>query len=152
MCLTDNFALANIFQVLESNMGIIGACLPVLRMPLRRFCPCLFRRSRESPKEYYESDPFTDRYVIRQGPGQVEDGGVQMVTITGPTDVFRSGRPKGDEMGKPNETVRIDDKEDVGGLVDNASPMSQGGIRKHVDVSIDRKSAGRQDKDHYMTV
>ncbi|RMY90580.1 hypothetical protein D0862_09923 [Hortaea werneckii] len=64
------FALANLFQVLESNFGIIGACLPILRVPLKQYLPRLFGSSTRygdpsAPPDYYD-DSFRDRYVLQK--------------------------------------------------------------------------------------
>ncbi|KAI7212952.1 hypothetical protein KC333_g6850 [Hortaea werneckii] len=65
------FALANLFQVLESNFGIIGACLPILRVPLRQHLPRIFGSTSprygdpSNPPDYYD-DSFRDRYVLQK--------------------------------------------------------------------------------------
>ncbi|KAI7480633.1 hypothetical protein D0860_06989 [Hortaea werneckii] len=64
------FALANLFQVLESNFGIIGACLPILRVPLKQYLPRVFGSSvrygdPSAPPDYYD-DSFRDRYVLQK--------------------------------------------------------------------------------------
>ncbi|KAI7156395.1 hypothetical protein KC349_g6311 [Hortaea werneckii] len=66
------FALANLFQVLESNFGIIGACLPILRVPLRQHLPRIFGSTSprygdpSNPPDYYDDDTFRDRYVLQK--------------------------------------------------------------------------------------
>ncbi|GAB1738719.1 hypothetical protein NU219Hw_g3514t1 [Hortaea werneckii] len=66
------FALANLFQVLESNFGIIGACLPILRVPLKQHLPRLFGSTSprygdpSAPPDYYYDDSFRDRYVLQK--------------------------------------------------------------------------------------
>ena len=64
------FALANLFQVFESNFGIIGACLPILRVPLKQYLPRIFGSSTRygdpsAPPDYYD-DSFRDRYVLQK--------------------------------------------------------------------------------------
>ncbi|KAI6897476.1 hypothetical protein KC334_g10290 [Hortaea werneckii] len=65
------FALANLFQVLESNFGIIGACLPILRVPLKQHLPRIFGSTSprygdpSAPPDYYD-DSFRDRYVLQK--------------------------------------------------------------------------------------
>ncbi|KAI6813967.1 hypothetical protein KC340_g16310 [Hortaea werneckii] len=65
------FALANLFQVLESNFGIIGACLPILRVPLKQHLPRIFGSTSprygdpSNPPDYYD-DSFRDRYVLQK--------------------------------------------------------------------------------------
>ncbi|KAI7350739.1 hypothetical protein KC354_g12686 [Hortaea werneckii] len=66
------FALANLFQVLESNFGIIGACLPILRVPLKQHLPRIFGSTSprygdpSAPPDYYDDNSFRDRYVLQK--------------------------------------------------------------------------------------
>lgn len=69
---TVTFALANLFQVLESNVGIIGACLPILRVPLKQHLPRIFGSTSprygdpSAPPDYYDDHSFRDRYVLQK--------------------------------------------------------------------------------------
>ncbi|KAK5116045.1 hypothetical protein LTR85_009327 [Meristemomyces frigidus] len=132
-----SFGLANLFQVLESNMGIIGACLPVMRQPLREYFPRIFGRSKISsgPSPYY-GDRFTDQYAM-QSVSSRQKG--HNVTVSGP-DLFRSAPRKSDELGIINEAVETGDR-DSGGEMDGRSSTSQvqNAIRKNVVVSVDRE-------------
>ncbi|KAK5114282.1 hypothetical protein LTR62_002533 [Meristemomyces frigidus] len=106
------FALANLFQVLESNMGIIGACLPVLRIPAKQYLPRLFGGSKDSGRQsspYYESgDSFTDRYVLQKvSSDRPKDSGWHNVSVSG-GDLFRSSaRRKSDELGIIEESAEM---------------------------------------------
>ncbi|KAK3677216.1 hypothetical protein LTR78_002754 [Recurvomyces mirabilis] len=140
------FALANLFQVLESNMGVIGASLPVLRIPAKQFLPRIFGgrgSSQGSGKHahYYESDSFTNRYVLQKLPERSKDGSWHNVSVSG-GDKLRSGARKSDELGI------IEESADIAGKSADTVDWSNGGsmspfpsvIRKQssVHVSVNR--------------
>lgn len=140
----DTFALANLFQVLESNMGIIGACLPVMRQPLRQYFPRLFGGSKGSkgPSPYYTDDRFRNQYGLQNVSGRQRDGSNSTwhnVSVSGP-ELWKSAPRKSDELGIISETVETGDR-DSGRELDEGSPMSlsQNGIRKNVAFSVERR-------------
>ena len=130
--------MANLFQVLESNMGIIGACLPVMRQPLRQYLPWLFGTSKE-PGYYYSEDRFDNHYALRDVSDPAKDGGRDAwhkVSITGP-DAYKSNKRHSDELHIINETMENADKDSS---KDSGSAWSHGptGIRRDVSVSVSR--------------
>ncbi|KAK3721345.1 hypothetical protein LTR37_003221 [Vermiconidia calcicola] len=66
------FAMANLFQVLEAGMGIIGSCLPIMRQPLRHCFPGMVetRFSRKRSGSDYYSDQ--EAYVLQHRSNRSE--------------------------------------------------------------------------------
>lgn len=142
---TDTFALANLFQVLESNMGIIGACLPVMRQTLKRHCGVIFGtlRSTKSEGQYYYDDSFAERYVMQNMSNKQKpsaESSWHNVSVSGP-DFLRSSPRKSDELGIITEAREIGDRDS--GAEDSGSSRSRlgNGIRKEFAVSVDRSQA-----------
>ena len=130
--------MANLFQVLESNMGIIGACLPVMRQPARQYLPWLFGTSKE-PGYIYSEDRFDNPYPLRDLSGREKDGGQDTwhkVSITGP-DMYRSTKRRSDELHIIKETMEDAENQSSG---DSGSALSQlpTGIRRDVSVHVSR--------------
>ena len=127
-------------------MGVIGASLPVLRIPAKRYLPRIFGGG-GSPQgsgkhaQYYESDSFTDRYVLQKLPDRTKDGSWHNVSVSG-GDLFRDKPRKSDELGI------IEESADIAGKSAGSVDWSSGGsmspyphvIRKEssVQVSVDR--------------
>lgn len=120
-------------------MGIIGACLPVMRQPLKQHFPRLFGSSKNNkgPSKYYSDDRFTDQYVLQNVSNRAKDGSWN-ISVSGP-DLFRSGQRKSDELGIIREGLEGD--RESSGDMDGGSSISQHhhGIRKNVVVSVDRR-------------
>ena len=139
---TDTFALANLFQVLESSMGIIGACLPVMRQPLKQYFPRWFGSS-GSTRQYESNDMFVDHYALQHTSERQQryrkDGAWHNVSITGPEHA-RSRPRKSDELGIVGETVELENR-DSSNEMDRESPRSrvEDAIRKDVVFSVDRR-------------
>jgi len=146
--LTVTFALANLFQVLESNIGIIGACLPVMRQPLRQYLPRLFGTSRNGKpsRSYYADDRFVDQYVLQNvsgGQKQGSQGTWHDVSISGPlhTQHHKSASRESDELRIIDGMAEVGHRDgDSGGELDEKSSKSHrsNAIRKDVVVSVDR--------------
>lgn len=141
---TDTFGLANLFQVLESNMGIIGACLPVMRQPLKQLFPRLFGASKSPavPSPYYSDDTFANQYALKEILSRQRDGSGtswHKVSLSGP-ELFKSAPRNSDELGIIHDTQETG-RTDSGGDIVGQRPLSRGrhGIRKKVVVSVDRK-------------
>ena len=119
-------------------MGIIGACLPVMRQPLRQYLPWLFGTSRD-PGYVYSEDRFDNHYPLRDVSDKPRDAGRETwhnVSITGP-EACRFTRKDSDELYIIDETVENADKEsskDSG----SARSRQQTGIRRDVSVSVSR--------------
>lgn len=125
-------------------MGIIGACLPVMRQPFKQYFPYLFggTRTAKGPSRYYFEDRLTDDYVLQNVSNRQKDGSSSTwhnVSVSGP-ELFKSARRKSDELGIIGETVESRDT-DSGGEMDGGSsmPRNQNAIRKNVVVSVDWK-------------
>lgn len=94
----DTFALANIFQVFETGVGVIGACLPIMRQPVRKWFPRLMGRSTEEAEFYYD-DTFAEQYGMQNvSTGERHKPQLQAawnsVSVSGP----QSARRESDEL------------------------------------------------------
>ena len=95
----DTFALANLFEVVESNMGVIGACLPILRILLTQWFPEWFATKKSTRKNYYD-EGFSDDYALRNISNKQKDGRQypkHNVSVSG-GEIFRSGERGSDEL------------------------------------------------------
>ena len=120
-------------------MGIIGACLPVMRQPLKQFLPRLFGSSKSAGR-YYD-DRFTDEYVLQNVSNPQKDGSNTTwhnVSVSGPEYFRPSQQRKSDELRIIGDTLENADR-DSGAEVDGTSSMSQNVIPKNVVVHVDRK-------------
>jgi hypothetical protein len=132
---TDSFALANLFQVLESGVGIIGACLPLMRQPLKQVWPRLFGSSRKR-EQYYYDDQFSDQYVLQNVSNGQRGAAWNTVSVSGP-ELFKSAQRKSDELGIIDETLEADG---ASGKSESGVPSAKGRtIRKEIAYSIDRR-------------
>lgn len=132
------YALANLFQVLESNFGIICACLPVLRIPLKQFLPKIFGSTRRASHAYYTDDSFERQYVMQSISNK--DKSWRDVSVSANGKLKSSGRRMSeDELGiitESTEPARLDAPDRGSGAT---SPFSQHAIRKKVKISVDLK-------------
>ncbi len=129
----DSFALANLFQVLESGMGIIGACLPLMRQPIKKIWPKLVGSSgRRTP--YYD-DEVSDQHVMQNVSNSQAESQSKAWSASDP---FRSRPRKSDELGiisEGAETKYGDSGNETGGYTLGMSD----GIRKDMVYSVDRR-------------
>jgi hypothetical protein len=138
----DTFALANLFQVLETGMGIIGACLPLMRQPLRQFFPWLMGTSHRRAAEHYE-DSFSEHYVLQNvssGTRFDKHEPWNSVTVSGPTPFDKSAsRKESDELGIIEEMYAVRDGESGRDGTRTPTQHELGkGIRKDFEYSIAR--------------
>lgn len=135
----DTFGLANLFQVLESNIGIIGACLPTLRQPLRQAFPRVFGTAPipSKPSRPYYDDRFTDEYVMQNFSNDKKNSGKRTwhdVSVTGP-DLFKSSPRKSDEMHIIHDGTEFDNHSG-GSLNETAGSQAYKQIRKDTSYSV----------------
>jgi hypothetical protein len=138
------FAMANLFQVLESNIGIIAASLPVLRAPLRRAFPKIFsttRGSKSQPK-YYEDGYKNDYALHNMSAHSKASGGPgwQNSTSLSSPDILKSAPRRSDELGMIREAAMDNDGDsNANGDVETGRWYHTGdGIRKTVEVEVRR--------------
>lgn len=135
----DTFALANLFQVIESNMGIIGSCLPILRQPLRTAFPRIFGTApvTSGPARPYYDDRFTEDYVMQNFSDKKSSGKRTWhdVSVSGP-ELFKSTPRKSDEMQIIHNGAEFD--EHSGGSMNEATggPDAHRQIRKETSYSV----------------
>jgi len=135
---TVTFALANLFQVLESNMGIIGACLPVMRQPLKQAFPRMFGTSRrtKSSRPDFSDDRFVEQYMLQSVSHRHKCGGsASWNDVSGP---HGSGARKSDELEIIDKDVDAGQRYHAGGYDADSDLQLISGIRKDVVVSVNR--------------
>lgn len=138
------FALANLFQVLESNFSIICACLPVLRFPFKQLLPRLFSNTRlgRASAPYYYDDSFRDQYVLQNMSDKQKDRSDiswRDVSVSGP-EIFKSVPRMSDELGIIRETADSAGRETASRKAKQiVSSQNQNAIKKDVVFSVDRK-------------
>ena len=129
--------------VLESGMGIVGACLPIMRQPLAQIFPSLIRSysARRAPR-YYE-DRNSEPFVLQDFSGRQKDGGSttwHSVSASGP-ERFKTSVPReSDELGIIEETETGQHgrpERNTSGIYDEQE-LGQA-IRKDVKYEIRRK-------------
>lgn len=125
-------------EVIESNIGVTGACLPILRQPFTQWFPQWFATKRSTNK-YYDAR-WTDDYAL-QNVSNGQTGGSQQyarhnVSVSG-GDLFRSNLRKSDEMGIIEESWESRDA-DSGYEQDSVPGRTPRDIRKNVSVSVRR--------------
>lgn len=134
----DTFALANLFEVVESNMGVIGACLPILRILLTQWFPQWFSTKKSTKKNYYD-EGFSDDYALQNVSNKQKDGRQyprHNVSVSG-GDLFRSGPRRSDELGIIEESWETLDK-DSGYEPDSRPRGDSRNIQKNVSYSVRR--------------
>jgi hypothetical protein len=156
---SDTFGLANLFSgtvsthklrstlmlnaVLESGMGIIGACLPIMRQPMAHIFPSLIKSyGARRPQRYYE-DRNSEPFVLQDFSGRQKDGVSttwHSVSASGP-ERFKTSVPRqSDELGIIEETdARQHDRagRNMSGIFDDRELGRA--IRKDVKYEIQRK-------------
>lgn len=129
--------------VLESGMGIVGACLPIMRQPLAQLFPSLIKSysARRAPR-YYE-DRNSEPFVLQDFSGRQKDGASatwHSVSASGP-ERFKASIPRAsDELGIIEETElgqRAGTERNLSGIYDEQE-LGQA-IRKDVKYEIRRK-------------
>lgn len=126
-------------------MGIIGACLPVMRQPLKQYLPRIFgtKSGSKGSKGCYSDDRFADQYVMQNVSNRAKEGPAaawNSVSVSGPDYYKSSQNRKSDELGIINDAMDISDR-DSGADADELSANSyrqHNAIRKKVTVSVDR--------------
>lgn len=145
MLLSDTFALANLFEVIESNVGVIGACLPILRAPLTQWLPQWFPRKRSTARtsRYYHDDRFTNEYVLQNVSGKQQDSHMSRHEVFVAGGKVRSDPRRSDELGII-DMVRASPEFGVGALpAHEAHDIEERydyphAIKKNVSVSVRR--------------
>lgn len=137
--IADTFGLANLFQLIQSCIGIIGACLPILRQPLRAAFPKIFGTAPATSRQrrYYEDDQFTDEYVLQNYSGDKKGGNKRAwhdVSISGP-EIFKSVERKSDEMHIIHNGAAFDNNSG-GSWNEPAGSRNQDHIRKDMSYSV----------------
>lgn len=116
-------------------MGIIGACLPILRQPLKKLLPKVFGSKNATRGYYYSDDRFADQYALRNvAAKKPNDASWHTASISGPEVFNRSGRRESDELEMIGERAEIDKQSEASGdgKVDE-------GIRRFTTVTVDRR-------------
>ena len=96
-----------LYAVLESGMGIVGACLPIMRQPLAQIFPSLVKSysARRTPRHY--EDRNSEPFVLQDFSGRQKDGASatwHSVSASGP-ERFKSSVPReSDELGIIEDT------------------------------------------------
>lgn len=126
-------------------MGIIGACLPIMRQPLANLFPSLLRSysSRRSPR-YYENR-ISEPYVLQDLSGR-DKGGVHAawnsISASG-TDKFKTSAPReSDEYGIIADAAQELASEEHGkgkGNLYGVGDRWGHGIKKEIGYEIRRK-------------
>jgi len=129
-------------------MGVIGACLPILRAPIAQFFPQWFttKNSARRGNRYYYEDRGTDEYGMQSLPKRQKDGSQiarhnASVSAGGIGGGLFGGPPRksSDELGiieaSPETMERYGDH-DRG----NMSTKHPHAIKKTVGVSVERTS------------
>ena len=140
--ITYNFITRGLWTLIEANLGIICACLPVLKQPLSRMFPQMFGSTQRSHGYYRGSPSHSKAYQLqnvshgKQGLWTGSGNG-HMVSISGPEQ--RKGR-KSDEQHIISASLGKSESEG-----DSTSDRHDG-IRKEIDlarVSIHEESPGQ---------
>lgn len=130
--ITYNFIRRGIWTLIEANLGIICACLPVLKKPLARLFPRIFD-STQKPSGYGGQAPeYSKQYQLRNVSQRTEGLGTrsknqQTTSITRP--MSRTRKESGEERIITNSPGQSDSELDDASFVHNV-------VRKHTHVSI----------------
>ena len=120
-------------------MGIIGACLPILRQPLRAAFPRIFGTTpitSKPPRPYYD-DRFTDEYVMQNFSGDKKNSGKRTwhdVSVSGP-ELFKSSPRKSDEMHIIHDGLEFDNHSGAS-LNEAGAARGLNQIRKETSYSV----------------
>ncbi|KAH9909597.1 hypothetical protein F4778DRAFT_711975 [Xylariomycetidae sp. FL2044] len=141
---TLTFGMANLFQVLESNIGIITSCLPILRAPLRQMFPRVFGTPRTNRAHYYYEDRHENTFALNYSTGQSKAsvrGSRRTMDTKSDPDAFNKLAPR-----KSDELSIIHERAHMGHTSHNSSTHGDeeslqwdydgDGIRKTVKVSV----------------
>ena len=136
---TDTFALANLFEVIESNIGVIGSCLPILRILLTQWFPEWFATKKSTRKNYYDQG-WSDDYALQNVSNKQRDARQYPRHNTSVTsgDLFRSGPRKSDELGIISESWESADKDSRYETDAESAGRAPHAIQKNVSYSIQR--------------
>ncbi|PQE07757.1 integral membrane protein [Rutstroemia sp. NJR-2017a BVV2] len=110
-------ATSNSWTFLETNIGIICACLPVLKAPIIKFFPWLMR-NKSSPSAYaygFSRDQYTKKDIIPSHNGSV-------------MDCEREAQFRQSKMG---EHANASDEEFI-----LEEMNSEGGVRKTTEINV----------------
>lgn len=136
--MTDTFALANLFEVIESNIGVIGSCLPVLRILLTQWFPEWFAATR-SKKNYYD-EGFSDGYDMHNLSNkqkQARSYQPKHTATVASEQIFSSGGRDSDELGIIGQGRESLDNDSGYGHPSAYNRDSQA-IKKNVSYSVNR--------------
>lgn len=118
-------------------MGIIGACLPILRQPLRAAFPRIFGTEPATSKPRYYDNRFENEYVLQNFSTDKKSSGKRTwndVSISGP-ELFKSTPRKSDEMHIVHYGADFDNHSG-GSLNETTGSQAQRQIRKETSYSV----------------
>ena len=138
--ITYNFIQRGIWTIIEANLGIISACLPILKQPLSRAFPRLFGSAKKGSSYRIDDGPKQESgYSLSSTPGQGPAPGPwrgpirsrQTTSISGP-EKAAFGRKSDELYIITPETMKGNNGGHCDSDLDSPGSYEMGGISKRV--------------------